>query len=271
MELCYINWNINPEIVNIYGISIRYYGLLFATGILFSLSILKWIFQKEEIDVVDLERLTIYGVIGIFVGARLGHCLFYQPDYFLQHPLEVILPVQFFQDGTYQFVGYRGLASHGGALGLIIALILYARKTKQSILKTVDLIAIVTPLAAVFIRLANLANSEIIGKATNVDWAFVFRRVDTVPRHPVQLYEAISYFIIFIIMIILYKVKRNSLHNGFYFGLVLTLIFTARFFIEFLKEHQVAFENNLPLDMGQLLSIPYIIVGILFIISSFRK
>ncbi len=271
MILSYINWDIDPEIVNIFGFSIRYYGLFFATGIILSIWVLNRIFKQENIAGENLERLTIYGIIGIFAGARLGHCLFYQPDYFLQHPLEIILPVRFLADGSFKFIGFQGLASHGGALGLITALIIYARKTKQSILKTIDLIAIVTPLAAVFIRLANLANSEIIGKAAQLPWAFVFRRVDNVPRHPAQLYEAVSYFIIFLIMITLYKTKRSKLHNGFYFGLVLTLIFTARFFIEFIKEHQVSFENSLPLNMGQLLSIPYIIAGVLFTAYSFRK
>ncbi len=271
MILNYINWDIDPEIVNIWGFSIRYYGLLFAIGLILSISVLKRIFKQENIAGENLELLIIYGILGIFIGARLGHCLFYQPDYFLQHPLEIILPVRFLEDGSFKIIGFQGLASHGGALGLIIALIIYARKTKQSVLKTVDLIAIVTPLAAVFIRLANLVNSEIIGKATQLPWAFIFRRVDNVPRHPAQLYEAVSYLIIFLIMITLYKTKRNKLHNGFYFGLVLTFIFTARFFIEFLKEHQVAFENNLLLDMGQLLSIPYIIVGVVFMAYSFKK
>ncbi|MGZ2369438.1 prolipoprotein diacylglyceryl transferase [Ancylomarina sp. YFZ004] len=271
MILTYINWDIDPEIINLFGFSIRYYGLLFVTGLLLSIYILGWIFRKENIPQKDLDKLTIYAVIGIFVGARLGHCLFYQPAYYLSHPLEAILPVIFPAEGGIEFVGYRGLASHGGALGLILALILYARKTKNSIIDSIDLIAVVTALAGCFIRLANLMNSEIIGMPTTKPWGFVFKRVDLIPRHPAQLYEALSYLLIFIIMITLYKTKRNSMRHGVFFGLALVLIFTARFLIEFIKERQVDFEAGMSLDMGQILSIPFIIIGIGFIFYGLRR
>ena len=212
-----------------------------------------------------LDKLAIYGIIGIFVGARLGHCLFYEPAYYFAHPLEIILPIQPQPGGGYKFSGYQGLASHGGALGLIIALIIYSKKTQQPIFKTIDMISIVAPLGGCFIRLGNLMNSEIIGMPTSKPWAFVFARIDNIPRHPAQLYEAITYLMIFIVMIILYKQKHEKIHNGFFFGLSLALIFTARFLIEFLKERQVPFEKNLSIDMGQILSIPYIILGISFI------
>ena len=201
----------------------------------------------------------------------MGHCLFYQPTYFLSHPLEAILPVIFPPEGGIEFVGYRGLASHGGALGLIIAIILYARKTKHSFINTIDLIAVVAALAGCFIRLANLMNSEIIGTPTKKSWGFVFKKIDLIPRHPAQLYEALSYLFIFTIMISLYRTKRNSLKHGVFFGLALTLIFTARFFIEFIKERQVDFEASMPLDMGQILSIPYILIGIGFIVYGLKK
>ncbi len=265
MILNFIHWSPDPEIVNVFGISICYYGLLFVSGLLLSVYTLGWIYKRENIASEKLDKLTKYGLIGIILGARLGHYLFYDPSYYFSHPLEMILPIQFLEDGGIKFTGYQGLASHGGGLGLIIALILYSRKTKQSILKTVDLIAIVVPLAGGFIRLANLMNSEIIGMPTTNSWGFIFHRVDNVPRHPAQLYEALSYFIIFAIMILLYRTKRQHLKNGFFFGLVLLLIFTARFFIEFIKERQVAFEESMILDMGQILSIPYIVVGITFI------
>jgi prolipoprotein diacylglyceryl transferase len=271
MILNFIYWDINPEIINIFGISIRYYGLLFATGLILCIYILGWIFKKENIPPKDLEKLTIYGIIGILVGARLGHCLFYEPSYFLSHPLEMILPIRFSQEGGIEYIGYQGLASHGGALGLIIALILYSRKTKQSILYIIDLIAVVAALGSGFIRLANLVNSEIIGIPTTKSWGFVFVQVDNIPRHPAQLYEAISYFFIFVIMINLYKLNYERFKNGFYFGLVITLIFSARFIIEFVKEKQVDFEENMILDMGQILSIPYIIVGIGFMIYGLIK
>ena len=227
---------------------------------------LGWIFKRENLPSENLEKLSIYGMVGIMVGARLGHCLFYELTYYLSHPLEMILPIAFPPEGGVKFIGYQGLASHGGALGLVIALYFYARKTKSSMIDTIDLIAIVTPLGCGFIRLANFMNSEIIGIATTKPWGVIFERVDNIPRHPAQLYEAIFYFITFAIMIILYKKNRDRLKNGFFFGLVLVLIFTARFVIEFVKKDQVGFEDGMIFNMGQLLSLPYMVVGIGFII-----
>ena len=266
----YIHWNIDPEIIHLFGITLRYYSLLFVGGLLLCIYILNWIFKQEHIPLMHLEKLAIYGLIGIVVGARLGHCLFYQPDYYLSHPLEMLLPIEITPDGV-KFTGYQGLASHGGTLGLFIAMIIYARKTKESFIKTIDLIAIVAPLGSCFIRVANLMNSEIIGNPTSVPWAFVFVRVDNVPRHPAQLYEAIAYLLIFGLLFYLYKTKRQKLQRGFFFGLTITLIFLARFFIEFVKETEVSFEQQMQLDMGQILSIPFIIVGIGFIIYGLRK
>ena len=271
MEIAFICWNVNPEIVNIMGLSLRYYGVLFAAGLLLCVSLLKWIFKNENITPDKLDTLTLYGVIGILIGARLGHCLLYDPAYYFQHPWEMILPIQRAEDGAYQFAGYQGLASHGGAAGLILALALYARKTKESIINTLDLIAVVAPIAGCFIRLGNLMNSEIIGFPTNLPWAFVFQREDNLPRHPAQLYEAVSYLLIFLLAFYLYKNYRHRLRNGFFVGLVMSLIFTARFFIEFVKERQVSFENQMLLDMGQLLSIPFILVGIGLLVHSLVK
>jgi len=271
MTIDYINWNIDPEIVHLFGISLRYYGVLFVGGMVLCIYILKWIFKNEDIPLTNLDKLSIYGMIGIFAGARLGHCLFYDPSYYFSHPLEMLLPIQRSAEGGYTFTGYSGLASHGGAIGLIIALIIYAKRTKESLIKTIDLIAVVAPLGACFIRLANLMNSEIIGIPTNVPWAFVFVREDNLPRHPAQLYEAISYLLIFGLMFYLYKTKRDKLQHGYFFGLSITLIFVARFFIEFIKEKQVPFEEQMNYDMGQLLSIPFIVAGIGFIIYGRMK
>jgi len=271
MIINYIHWNIDPVIFKILGISLRYYGVLFVGGLILCICILKWIFKNENIPLVNLERLSVYGMIGIFVGARLAQCLFYEPSYYFSHPLEIILPIQLTAAGGYKFSGFQGLASHGGTLGLIIALIIYAKKTKESIIKTIDLLAIVAGLGACFIRLANLMNSEIIGTPTNVPWAFIFVRVDNLPRHPAQLYEAISYLLIFGLMFYLYKTRRESLKNGFFFGLVITLIFAARFFLEFVKENQVGFEDGMTFNMGQILSLPYLVVGIGFIIYGLMK
>jgi phosphatidylglycerol---prolipoprotein diacylglyceryl transferase len=267
----YIYWNVDPEIIKVFGISLRYYGLLFVSGLILCLYILGWIFRRENIPQELLERLSIYGIIGIFVGARLGHCLFYEPSYYFSHPIEMILPITFPPDGGIKFIGYQGLASHGGALGLLIALYFYSRKSRNSMIDTIDLIAVVAALECGFIRLGNFMNSEIIGIPTTKPWGVIFGRVDNLPRHPAQLYEAISYFIIFTIMMILYKKMRDRLKNGFFFGLVLVLCFTARFIIEFVKENQVGFEDGMTFNMGQLLSLPYIVVGIGFIIYGLMK
>jgi phosphatidylglycerol---prolipoprotein diacylglyceryl transferase len=271
MQSGFIHWNIDPEIVNIMGLSIRYYGSLFAGGIILCVLVLRGIFKKEHLPSNQLDTLTTYGVIGIFIGARLGHCLFYEPAYYFSHPLEIILPVTLSADGEMNFIGYQGLASHGGTLGLIIALFLYSRKTKHALIDTVDLLAVVAALGGAFIRLGNFMNSEILGMPTGKPWGIVFERIDDLPRHPAQLYEAISYLIIFALMAWLYKNKRDKLKNGFFFGLVLTLIFTARFIIEFVKENQVGFEDAMIFNMGQLLSLPYIAVGITFMIIGLWK
>ena len=270
MILNFIHWNIDPEIVNIFGISIRYYGLLFVSGLLLCLYFLGIIYKRENIPLEHPEKLTIYCMIGIIAGARLGHCLFYEPSYYLSHPLEMILPISFPPGGGVKFTGYQGLASHGGALGVLIALYLYSRKTEHSMIDALDLVALVSGLTG-FIRLGNFINSEIIGMPTTKPWGVIFERVDNIPRHPAQLYEAISYFIIFAIMMILYKTMRDRLKNGFFFGLVLVLIFTARFVIEFVKEDQVGFENGMTFNMGQLLSLPYIAGGIGFMIYGLWK
>jgi len=271
MIINYIHWNIDPEIFNILGISLRYYGVLFVGGLFLCIYSLTWIFKNENIPLVNLEKLSVYGIIGIFAGARLGHCIFYEPSYYFSHPLEIILPITFPPDGGIKFIGYQGLASHGGVLGLLIALYFYSRKTKHSMIDTIDLIAVVAGLGFGFIRLGNFMNSEIIGIPTTKTWGVIFDRVDNVPRLPAQLYEAIFYFIIFVIMMILYKKKRDRLKNGFFFGLATVLFVAARFIIEFVKEDQVGFEDGMTFNMGQLLSLPYLVVGIGFIIYGLIK
>ena len=264
MIALYISWDFNPEIINTLGFPLKYYGLLFVSGLLLSMWILKGIFKAENLKDSAHEALFIYGILGIFIGARLGHCLFYDFEYYSKNLLEIILPIKKTLNGEYKFIGYAGLASHGGTIGLIISLYLYSKKYKIKYLKILDLIAIVAPLGATFIRLANLMNSEMIGNPTNMPWAFVFKQVDNIPRHPAQLYEAISYFIIFLIIFNTYKTKNIELGNGFLFGLAITLIFTMRILIEFVKINQVEFENGMILNMGQILSIPFIVIGIYF-------
>ena len=267
----YINWDVDSEIINIGGFPIKYYGLLFAAGLLLSMAILKKIYKKENLNESAHEALFLYGIIGIFVGARLGHCFFYDFDYYSKNLLEIILPIKKTITGDYKFVGFSGLASHGGTVGLIISLYLYSKKYKIKYLKILDLIAIVAPLGAAFIRLANLMNSEMIGNPTTMTWAFIFKRVDDIPRHPAQLYEAIAYFIIFLVLFITYKTKNITIGNGFYFGLAITLIFTMRILIEFVKIDQEAFEEGMLLNMGQILSIPFILIGLYFTIRNGRN
>ncbi|AZA79793.1 prolipoprotein diacylglyceryl transferase [Chryseobacterium sp. G0186] len=265
MSLLYINWDVNPEIVNILGIPVKYYGLLFLTGLVLCFNILKSIYKKENLSIQAHEALFSYALIGILLGARLGHCIFYDFDYYSQHPIEILLPIQKGADGIYHFVGFAGLASHGGGIGLVIMLLLYSRKYKIPFMKVLDAIAIVLPLGGVFIRLANLMNSEIIGTPTDVPWAFIFRQVDNLPRHPAQLYEAISYFVIFLLIYLIYKKDLFKIGKGFYFGISILLIFIMRILIEFIKVDQVEFEHGMSLNMGQLLSIPFVLLGLFFI------
>lgn len=269
MEL-YINWN--PSLTTIFGL--RWYGLCWILGLLGAYLIVKRLYKQQGIKAELFEPLFSYCFFGVLIGARLGHCLFYQPDYYLTsfgHFVEMILPIHFLPEGGWKFTGYEGLASHGGTLGLMIALWLYVRKTKVGIWTVLDNVAIATPIAAFFIRMGNLMNSEIIGKETDVPWAFIFERVDMMPRHPGQLYEAIAYAILLFIGFAVYNKYPQRVGTGFYFGLCLTYIFTARFFIEFTKEIQEEFEASLPLDMGQLLSIPFVIIGIVCMFGYKRK
>ena len=273
-SLLTINWNPDPELFNLFGsFPIRYYGLLWGIGIVLACIIVQRQYRDRKISEDKFTPLFFYCVIGITLGARLGHCIFYDWGYYQNHLIEMILPIKRFPNEGWKWIGYRGLASHGGTLGLIIALWLYCRKTKMHYMDVLDMIAVATPICACFIRLANLMNSEIIGKPTDVPWAFVFEQVDMLPRHPAQLYEAIAYFIFFLGMVYLYKKSDHGtkLHRGFFFGLCLTEIFTFRFFVEFLKENQVDFENTMTLNMGQWLSIPFVIIGIYFMLLYGRK
>lgn len=264
-HLLYILWNPDLEIFRIGNFAIRWYSTCWLIGLALAYFIVKWLYKDQKVKDAYFDPLFIYCFLGILIGARLGHCLFYQPDYFLSswtHVVEMFLPIHQMADGSWKFTGYEGLASHGGTIGLMVALYLYYRKTGMNLWHVLDDIAIATPITACFIRLGNLMNSEIIGTPTNVPWAFIFERVDMTPRHPGQLYEAIAYFFFFFVMLHFYKRTSKEVGTGFYFGLCLTLIFTFRFFIEYTKDIQVDFESGMIFNMGQLLSIPFIILGI---------
>jgi prolipoprotein diacylglyceryl transferase len=261
ISLAEITWNVDPDIFSIGPVTIRYYGLLFALAFVIGYQIMYWIFVKEGKNLKELESFTISMIIGTVVGARLGHCLFYEPVYYLSNPIEILK------------VWQGGLASHGAAIGLLLALFIFIKIKKRSVsfIWLADRATITIALAAAFVRFGNFFNSEIVGRPADVPWAIIFQRLgDNIPRHPSQLYEAFSYIAIFIFLLLRYKKYNVNLPKGQLLGLFLTLLFSARFLIEFFKEVQVDFENSLVLDMGQLLSIPGILAGIIILIISPR-
>lgn len=267
--LSYIVWN--PDLMA-FGI-FRWYAVCWLVGLLLAYIVVKRLYRQQGIKDELFDPLFVYCFIGILAGARLGHCIFYQPDYFLtdgKHFIEMIVPIHFMPDGGWKYTGYEGLASHGGTIGLTLALLLYCRNTGVKILTVLDNIAIATPVTACFIRLGNLMNSEIIGKVTDVPWAFIFERVDSVPRHPGQLYEAVAYAVLFFIGMAVYRRHRDRVGTGMFFGLCLTYIFTFRFFIEYTKEVQEAFEQDMLFNMGQLLSVPFIAIGVYFVMRGIK-
>ncbi|HXU27459.1 MAG TPA: prolipoprotein diacylglyceryl transferase [Bacteroidia bacterium] len=273
-NLLYIVWNVNPEMFTIPGIDwpVRWYGLLFAAAFLCSQYVVGYIFKTEQRPPQYLDIITIYIIAGTVIGARLGHCLFYSPEYYLFHPLDILK------------IWEGGLASHGAAIGIITAMLLYCRKTGEGVWWLFDRIVIVVPLSGMFIRIGNLMNSEIVGKPTDLPWGFKFLRcdedaqmaqfhsIDMIPaRHPSQLYEAIFCVFLTLLMFYLWKYKRNVLPQGFMFGLFCVLLFTSRFFMEYLKVAQVDWEKGLALDMGQWLSIPFVLGGLFIMFFSYKK
>ena len=269
--LSFIYWAPDVTAFHIGPLEIRWYGLCWLIGFAIAYFVVQRLYKEQKIKDELFDPLFVYCFMGILIGARLGHCIFYQPDYYLTSGkafIEMFLPIHFMADGSVKLTGYEGLASHGGTLGLMIALWLYVRHTKLSIWRVLDNIAIATGSMACMIRLGNLMNSEIIGKITDVPWAFIFQHVDTMPRHPGQLYEAIAYALLFLILWYLHKRMPEKIGTGWYFGFCLTYIFTFRFFIEYTKEIQEAFEASLPLDMGQILSIPFVLLGVWCMVRS---
>jgi prolipoprotein diacylglyceryl transferase len=256
MPLASITWDVSPEIFSIGPVTIRWYGLLFASAFIIGYRIMLWIFKNENKSENDLNDLIWYIIIGVVVGARLGHCLFYNPSYYLSNPLEILQ------------VWKGGLASHGAAVGITLALYVYTKKKKdQPYLWISDRVIINVALVAFFVRMGNLFNSEIIGKPADLPWSFIYTSVDNVPRHPTQVYEALAYLIIFAILINIYRLNYKKLRDGFLLGIFFVLLFGFRFFVEFFKENQTYFEEGLPLNMGQLLSIPLVVTGLYLIIS----
>jgi prolipoprotein diacylglyceryl transferase len=260
MELQIIPWNVEPEIFRIGSFAVRWYGLLFASGFVFGYYIMKKIFKNEGMGDATLDRLTVYVAIGTIVGARLGHCLFYEPSYYLARPLEILK------------VWHGGLASHGAAIGILIALWLFVRKEKKPFIWAIDRVVIVVALAGALIRLGNLMNSEIYGVETTLPWGFVFlQNGETAPKHPTQIYEALAYLTTFGILMRIYWKNLGKQTPGLLFGVFLILVFGFRFFVEFVKEDQVAFEAGMKFNMGQMLSIPFVIAGIAILVWGYTR
>lgn len=263
-------WDVDPEIITLFNVlSIRYYSLLFVMGLFLGIFVVKKLWLKDNWQIKEFDKLVIFVVVATIAGARIGHCLFYEPQYYLSHPLEMILPFKI-ENGNFEFTGFQGLASHGGILAIFIATWIFSRKSNLSFLSILDKVSIGGALAGVFIRLGNFMNSEIIGKATGSDYGVVFKRVDNLLRHPSQLYEAIAYLLIFVIIYLTYTSKKKR-KDGFVFGLFFALLFIARFLIEYSKINQVAFEEGMTINMGQTLSIPFIILGIIIMILKFNR
>ena len=260
-----IHWSGAEKIFSIGSFAIRYYSMCWLLAFVVSYILMLQVFKKEGKTQDDLDKLTIYIFLGTILGARLGHCLFYEFDYYIHHPVEMILPFSK-RSGSWEFTGFMGLASHGGAIGILTALYLYSRKTKTNFVWIADRLILVVPIAGAFIRIGNFFNSEIIGKAAdpNLPWAVIFTKEDNIPRHPGQMYEAVGYIILFFILWIMYKKIQNP-KPGLLFGIFLVCLFGIRFFIEFFKENQEAFEDSMFINMGQLLSIPFILAGIYLI------
>ncbi len=267
MHLGYIIWDIGPNIFSlpesipyIGGFAVRWYGLLFASGFIFGYLILKKIFDKEKVPIKVLDDLATYMIIFTILGARLGHCLFYEPAYYLSNPIEILK------------IWEGGLASHGAAVGILIGLYFFSRSYHKHFLWVMDRIAIVVALAGFLIRLGNLMNSEIFGDATTLPWGFIFVQVFgenyAIAHHPTQIYEALSYLLLFVFLYRYYWKHDGAPAQGALFGYLLVMLWSVRFLIEFIKLPQVDFENTMILNMGQLLSIPLIIMGIYLLIRA---
>ncbi len=252
-------WNVNPNILELGPLQLRWYGLLFVGSFFLGLMILAKIYKREGKDPAVLDAMLIYVMVGAVLGSRLVHCFFYEPEFYLSRPLEILK------------VWKGGLACHGGLAGVLIALYLFAKRYQTSYMWLLSRVSIPGALTAAFVRFGNLFNSEILGLPSDKPWAIIFARVDMVPRHPVQLYEAFSYMIIFLLLIAIYRKVTPSFATKILPGVFLVTLFTARFFLEYTKTRQAAYTTDLPFTTGQLLSIPYILLGILWMIWAFKS
>jgi prolipoprotein diacylglyceryl transferase len=266
-----INWNPSPILVELGPIAIRYYSLMFVFAFLIGIYIEKKIYKNDGVSEELVDSLFIYGAVSILLGARLGDVFFYSWDYYQDHLLEILLPIKL---NPFRFTGFRGLASHGAATGMIIAMFLYQKKKlpNKSMLWILDRVVLAIPIGGALVRFGNLMNSEIIGKYTHTDYGFIFKQLgDTAPRHPAQIYEALSYLLLFVVLWYVYWKTDKRQKEGYLFGIFMLLLWTIRFFIEFVKEAQEASRDDWMLNTGQLLSIPMVLVGLYFMFRSLKK
>ena len=262
MELLFVHWSVNPVLLHIGSLEIRWYSLLFVSGFILGWYLFRWFFRREGVPEKLLDPLLYTLLLCTIVGARLGHCLFYQPDYYLgsmEGFMEIFMPWK------------GGLASHGGAIAILLGIWWfsshYGKKYGFDYLWVMDRLVIAVAFAGCFIRLGNLFNSEIYGDVTTLPWGFVFDlRGETEPKHPTQLYEALSYLVLGFVLLWVYAKRLDKVHRGFFLGLFFIGCFGMRFLIEFIKEPQVAFEQGMTLNMGQLLSIPFVAAGVALLV-----
>ncbi len=259
MDVSHIIWHPNPVLLELGPLQLRWYGLLFVSGFMLGYYIMQWMYRREGKDVNQLDRLLYYMFAGAVIGARLGHVIFYEPEYYSQHLIEVL------------YVWKGGLASHGGTVGMLIACMLFQKHTKEPYLYFVDRLTIPIALGSTTIRLGNFFNSEILGVKTDSVFGIIFSRVDNIPRHPAQLYESAAYLFTLLLLLYLYKTKAGKWANGFLTGTMFFSIFSWRFLIEFIKQEQADYNLGIALNVGHLLSIPFIILGLVLIIRSIKN
>jgi phosphatidylglycerol---prolipoprotein diacylglyceryl transferase len=256
-----IHWSFDPVLFSAGALAVRWYGLLFVGAFLVGQWMLGRIFAAEGIPRENAERLMIHALLGAIIGARLVHCLFYEPGYYLSHPLAILR------------IWEGGLASHGGTLGMLLALWFAARSAQPRLpfLWLIDRASLPAALGAMFVRIANFLNSEIVGIPTSGEWGVVFESVDALPRHPAQLYEAFAYGLIFLVLLAVYRRMGKRTPKGLLFGLLMVLVFSARIVVEFFKTPQAAYEAGQLFSVGQYLSVPFVVLGAVMVVRAWRR
>jgi len=255
----HIIWNIDPILLHLGPLQLRWYGLFFVGSFILGSFILTWIYKREGKDPAPVENLILYLMIGAVVGSRLMHCFAYEPVFYLSNPLEIL------------YIWKGGLASHGGLLGVFVSMYLFARRYHESYLWVVSRVTMPGAITAASVRFGNFFNSEILGLPSDVSWAIVFERIDLIPRHPVQLYEAFAYLTLFTILLTIYKKSTPAFASKILPGVFLSTMFLIRFLLEYTKTRQADYSTSLPFTTGQMLSIPFIIIGMIWILWAFKN